>query len=1151
MTAVFENFNLHIEKTSGKDSFVASIQDDKGSVLVKNEFRYRIDPYILTKLEDSVGRDISDNARLIKDFGSELFNTVFDGEVLGYYKSRTGDEKYTRLKLFFKQEEPELLRIPWEFMFDGTKFLSTYPKITMTRVLKGIPSDNRGKIKGKLKMLAVISSPIDLPEHHRLQIEKEQMIILQAVDRIYASNTIDVEFLDEASLKNIQDKLDDGAYHIFHYTGHGAYSGPEDKGYLLLEDDFGNAKLVDNERVADLLAGYNSLLLVVLSGCQTAKTSGRRVFSDLTTPLLIRKIPAIISMQYSITDQSAISLARKLYSEICEGVPIDLALTNGRKELFINKEQGTVDFATPVLFCDEPNCLQTEKAVSEPEKESFASVQEIKIKQNIVLGLEQLGTQFIGRRKEIRRVKEDFFARGIRAVILHGIGGIGKTVTATKIAEKFQSSFSGVFAFDCREGLTAEEILIKLNDFLKRIGVNELDNVCNAPIPIEVKINDLAQVLSQIKLLLIFDNCETLLKKDEKSYEIADKDLKKGLKALVIQCKDGTKFLFTSRYTFNLTDSRLTNVMDEINLGELSRPEAIMVMNKFPDIAKEEFDTKVRIYERIGGHPYTINIFGQHAKHKSINDVLMDIAQVNKEMVEFTLLDMSYANLSETAKELINRISVFKKKIALEGLEWMMKDNGRSPELTGEVEELIHWGLITTIDEKGASFYHVHTIVKDFIKMKVKYETRKLWLIKAAQYYENLMGMSPSLWDPLDARELYFEAEEYDKAGIIVENITEHLYTWGFIELVRKLNEETIVTANDQIKASAYHYIGMVHQDQGEYEKAVKKYDQSLKIKEKIGDKGGIAKTLGQLGNIHLLQGEYENAIAKYTQSLEIARDIGDKRVISSALHQIGIVYQEQGEYEQAIQKYTKSLKIAEEIGDKGSIARSLHHLGIIHQEQGEYEQAIQQYTKSLKIAEEIGDKSSISKTLHQLGNIYFLQEEDEKATEKYNQSLKIKEKLGDKSGIIFTLGALGTILARQGKYEKAIENYNLCMKLSKELGDKSINARILHNIGMIHQEQGEHEKAIEKYTQSLKIKEELGNKSGIASTRSQLGSVYESKGEYKSALKHYLISFSTFQTLRSPHAEDIASLINGLKEKIGKDTFDKIMNDLGRSGDG
>ena len=67
----------------------------------------------------------------------------------------------------------------------------------------------------------------------------------------------------------------------------------------------------------------------------------------------------------------------------------------------------------------------------------------------------------------------------------------------------------------------------------------------------------------------------------------------------------------------------------------------------------------------------------------------------------------------------------------------------------------------------------------------------------------------------------------------------------------------------------------MIHQDQGNYEEAVKKYNQSLKIEEELGDKSGIARTLHQLGMIHQDQGNYEEAVKKYNQSLKIERRTG------------------------------------------------------------------------------------------------------------------------------------------------------------------------------------------------------------------------------------------------------------------------------------
>jgi tetratricopeptide (TPR) repeat protein len=1137
-----ENFNLHIEKTSGKDNYIASIKDDRGNELASNKFHYHPDLYILSRLEDSVGRNIAENAKLIRDFGKELFNSVFAGEILGYYKSHVKDKEHIRLKLFFKKDEPELLRIPWEFIFDGDNFLSALPSVSLLRVIEGISSKAREKVKGKIRMLAIVSSPLDLESHQRLQIEREQMLILQAVDRAVAANRMEIEFEDEASLRNIQGRLEEEEYHIIHYTGHGKYSYKEDKGYLLLEDDSGNSRKVDNETIANLLAGYPSLRLAVLSGCQTAKTSGIEAFRDLSTPLLHKGIPAVISMQYSIADESAMNLAKKLYTDISEETPIDLALTRARKELFLNESAGAVDFATPVLYTDNPDCLCIEEIQLLAEEEGFR-LKSAPAK-NIVITLEQLGTQFIGRRRELRRMKEDLLNRGKRAIILHGIGGIGKTVTATKAAEKLQDYFRGIYTFNCSGGLKIEEILLQLNGFLKRNGEDAFDIVCTSDEPIEMKINYLAQILSQIKLLLIFDNFETLLSKEKKKWQLKDEDLKKGLKALVTQCKDGTCFIFTSRYTFDITDGRLLNILDDINLGELTEPEAIMVMNRFPDIAREEFPMKSEVFQKIGGHPYTINVFAKHAHNKSVKEVLVDIADVTRDMVEFTLLDMSYGMLSSRAKILIERISVFKKAFPYEALKWMMKGRGKFKDIDSEIEELIHWGLIIKIEDEQGSLYQVHTLVKDFIKRKVDNKLRKKRLVKAAQFYENLVKTTKNLWDYLDARELYFAAEEYNEAGVIVQSVMPYLYRWGFLERVRRLNEETIRTASGIVKGTALHHLGMIHQAQGEYEKAIENYTQSLKIVEELGDKKGIANTLHQLGNIHFQQGDYEKAIEKYDQSMKIEEELENKGGIARTLHQLGNIHYLQGEYEKAIEKYNQSLKIKEELGDKGSIASTLHQLGMIHQDKGEYEKAIEKYNESLKIDKELGDKGGIARTLHQLGNIHCHQGEYGKAIEKYNESLKIKEELGDKGGIAHTLHQLGRIYQDQGEYEKAIEKYNKSMKIFEELGDKRGIASIIYQLGMIHQAQGDNDKAIDKYNQSLKIAEELGDKRGIANTFSQLGRIYEEKKEYKDAIKNYLIALSIFKYLDSPNEHTVGSWLKKLMDKIGEKTFEKYYNE-------
>jgi len=48
----------------------------------------------------------------------------------------------------------------------------------MSRAIEGATTGKKENIEGVIKMLAVVSSPLDLKEHERLQIENEMMFIL-------------------------------------------------------------------------------------------------------------------------------------------------------------------------------------------------------------------------------------------------------------------------------------------------------------------------------------------------------------------------------------------------------------------------------------------------------------------------------------------------------------------------------------------------------------------------------------------------------------------------------------------------------------------------------------------------------------------------------------------------------------------------------------------------------------------------------------------------------------------------------------------------------------------------------------------------------------------------------------------------------------
>jgi tetratricopeptide (TPR) repeat protein len=680
-----------------------------------------------------------------------------------------------------------------------------------------------------------------------------------------------------------------------------------------------------------------------------------------------------------------------------------------------------------------------------------------------------------------------------------GPGGIGKSSLAARTVEQTEEHFHAVLTIGCKSVPTAEQILLELNTFLTLNGNKMFDQVMQAPLDIAQKMEYLPQALNASRYLIIFDNFEDMLDPTQEPHEVKDELVRHLLETLTTNLRE-SRVMITSRLDFLFTrDSRYQGNILRVTLSDLTIMEAFRLIANMPALSNTTDREKLLIHEKAGGSPYIIDLVSNAAKDVPIGNVLLDVKELQKEFVETTLLNKLYGWLpDEETKKFFRRASVYRKPVNPDFLVAMGGNDER-------IGYLLHKSLLNRI---AANIYEMHTNTRSFaFELHEQIDGAsglKESQITAAEIYLNAGTEKGDADELLESRWFFYSAGEYNKAGELVQNLTEPLYRWGFINLVRGLNEETVESATGEVKAAALHHLGMIHQDQGRYEDAEKLYQQSLKIKEEVGDKSGIASTLHQLGMIHQDQGRYKEAVKMYQHSLKLGEELGDKGGIASTLHQLGMIHQLQSRYEEAVKMYQQSLKIEEEVGDKSGIASTLHQLGMIHQLQSRYEDAAKMYQESLKIKEELGDKSGIALTEWGLGMLYTGRGNYDEAIEKYEKCLEIFEDLDEKKNIAGILHQLGNVHYAQGRYDEAVKMYQQSLKIEEELGDKSGIASTLHQLGNVHYAQGRYEEAVKMYQQSLKIEEELGNKSGIASTLLQLGMIHQVQSRYEDAAKMY-----------------------------------------------
>ena len=290
-----------------------------------------------------------------KALGQRLFAAAFSGAVEGCLQrslaavASQGHGLRIRLNL---SEAAELAALPWEFLYNPSmaSFLGRSISTPIVRCLDLSEGVRTTAVTPPLRLVVMISSPRDYP---RLDVEREWSRLCNAVKTLEERGVVALERLESANLSALQQRLRQQECHILHFIGHGNFDSQSHDGTLVMEDEKGNGRPVNAEHLGGLLRDQRSVSLVVLNACEGACASGLDVFSGLAQGLVRCGIPAVIAMQFQISDPAAITFAREFYASIADGYPVDAAVTESRKAIF--NEGNSLEWATPVLFMRSPD----------------------------------------------------------------------------------------------------------------------------------------------------------------------------------------------------------------------------------------------------------------------------------------------------------------------------------------------------------------------------------------------------------------------------------------------------------------------------------------------------------------------------------------------------------------------------------------------------------------------------------------------------------------------------------------------------------------------------------------------------------------------------------------------------------------------------
>lgn len=653
------------------------------------------------------------------------------------------------------------------------------------------------------------------------------------------------------------------------------------------------------------------------------------------------------------------------------------------------------------------------------------------------------------REKIVKDVYTRLIQPDITAIVLTGIGGVGKSTLAAAIynyAEKQRLAGNGPFTAEALWfGMDSEITMADLAGTLfESFDKPFLDFRALSP---QNQANLLFNALNEVDKprLLILDEFDKLL--DLQTGRVLPDRPGIGEWIDIINSQKCTcRLLLTSRPFPRATLEYVPEYIQEYVVRGMEVVEGIeLLRNLGVRGTEEELRTAVALCD---GHAFSLTLIASLVRNHSLSLATLfkdpDYVRLWQGDIAKNLLDSIYLQLDQVQRQLLLAFSIYREGAPLEAVQAIANFNDEisTSQLLSELESLLTQHFLRPT---GQGRYQLHDIVANYAQShfdesdeRANQQALQTAHAKAAQYYLQQSAINTPMRERrrgikdvqllIEAVWHLCQAGQWREAYDLMEReeLSENLFRWGgasiLLELYQLLLPQEKWEPEQSQLARIYSNTGRIYYSLEQLKLAREYYEKALIIYREVQDYYGEGITLNNLGKVYFDLGQSKHALAFYEQALEISRRIEDRRGQGVALNNLGEIYSLLRELDRARQYYMHALSISKEIGDRYGEGVSLNNLGQIYQALGQREEARQFFERALSISRQVGDRSEEGVALLNMGSLYFEQRRYDTALACFLMARSIFEYLQS---------------PHRDKAEKWIDN------LSREVGEQRFAALI------------------------------------------------------------------------------------------------------------
>ena len=957
------------------------------------------------------------------------------------------------------QVEGPLAILPWEALEAerGRGPLALHHLVTMVR--QPTPGgETFAGLPGPLRILVVIASPED-GEGVVLGYERELGEIVEAVKSARRAGA-QVRIVEFGSLEAVNEALKQDWFHVIHFSGHGS------PGSLVLEDQDGKEDIVDAKRLIDSIPARRMPPVVTLAACYTAVPDGEG--ESLAKAFLDHGAKAVVATETSVTDRYATELVGHLYKSLADG-GTDIATATADARRAVQRDWVTAtdertkrlamlnEWSTVTLYTRQrPAFAIQEGSTDDPLDARGGPGQPI----GGITGRNLW--DLVGRRTARRQWPRELLGPAYSGLVIHGIGGIGKTTLAADLMERVRTAEPDRVIAALTGQVDTDMLLAKL---VSAVSIQRYTWLAEHPaeaqllvdvnarrdLPWQQRLELLTQyVLAAVPTLLVLDNFEDNLA-GPAGPAVENDDVANFLLTCLTAIPT-MRALVTCRHLISLPDEAHHRLRFE-QLQPLTWPETQKLAWNLPALDALASDELQQVWQLLGGHPRSLEycdallrrgeakfadvrnrlIKNATQQLKSSDDgvdaLLAQERTLNAALAETVALastDVLLPELMSTlaevegARRLVETMSVFRHPVDNHAVAFQLGVDDESAATSPAVDERAVRALF---EEAG-----IEPTDDGFDPAQLSDEARQrlqsLLNVRPTPPRRIDLDLGPALRHAVSSSLLTIDADP--------KRFFVHRWTADEIAKERQAHGTQEVQQLAHERAAAYYRWRVEVWPQDREADAADLLEARYHLLE-AGD-AGAASEVAEAAVSHLhTSGQWDREaqlIASILSTLQAGSADSAKW-----LHQLGILAQDRGDYNTAETRYQQSLDINERLGNQAGMATSYHQLGILAQLRGDYNTAETRYQQSLDINERLGNQAGMATSYHQLGILAQLRGDYNTAETRYQQSLDIEERLGNQSGMASSHSQLGILRSAAGHREAALPDHLTALAIRLRLG--------------------------------------------------------------------------------------------------------------------